>query len=135
MVDFDTIIQNVQKLKSDNILMVVDERIWSVYKEKLPLERYLENKKISTWVAPRGEEAKRIPEYEKCIEYFLENGVHRNAHLIAIGGGALSDMAGLVASTILRGIDWSIIPTTLLSMVDAAIGGKVAVNSRFGKNQ
>ena len=54
--------------------------------------------------------------------------------MIAIGGGAVSDFAGFVAATILRGISWSVVPTTLLAMVDASIGGKVAINSKSGKN-
>ena len=60
--------------------------------------------------------------------------MHRKAHVIALGGGALSDFAGFVAATLLRGLSWSIIPTTLLSMVDASIGGKVAINSQESKN-
>ena len=54
---------------------------------------------------------------------------------MALGGGALSDFAGLVAATMLRGIEWSIIPTTPLSMADAAIGGKVGINYGNAKNQ
>jgi 3-dehydroquinate synthetase len=53
---------------------------------------------------------------------------------VVIGGGAVSDFSGMIAATILRGIPWSIFPTTLLSMVDASIGGKVGINSKNGKN-
>ncbi len=134
MLSFEKIVERVRKLKSDTILIIVDERVWSLYNDKFSLEEKITDKKIIFWIAPRGEESKRISEFEKCIESLLEQGVHRNSHLIAIGGGALSDFAGFVASTILRGIDWSVVPTTLLSMVDSAIGGKVAINSRFGKN-
>jgi len=68
------------------------------------------------------------------IHLLLVGLIHREAHLITIGGGATSDFGGFVASCLLRGISWSVVPTTLLSMVDACIGGKVAINSKFGKN-
>lgn len=132
--NFEQIEKKVLALKTDSIFFIVDERVWFLYKESLPCTKVAEGKNFHVWIAPRGEEAKRIGEFEKCVEFILEKGVHRNSHLVAIGGGAVSDMAGFVASTILRGITWSIIPTTLLGMVDASIGGKVAINSRFGKN-
>ena len=54
--------------------------------------------------------------------------------MIAVGGGTVSDLTGFVASTLFRGVDWSVVPTTLLGMVDAAIGGKTAINLPQGKN-
>ncbi|MCB0749609.1 MAG: 3-dehydroquinate synthase, partial [Ignavibacteriae bacterium] len=54
--------------------------------------------------------------------------------IVIIGGGATSDIGGLAAALLLRGVNWIVVPTTLLSMVDAAIGGKVAVNTTLGKN-
>ncbi|MEI8348393.1 MAG: hypothetical protein WCG27_13070, partial [Pseudomonadota bacterium] len=133
-VDFNGIIERAQKLNTDIIMLIMDERIWPVYKERLPLEQKLTGKKILFWRSAQGENCKKLSEYERCVEFFLEKGIHRQAHILAVGGGATSDFAGFVASTILRGISWSVVPTTLLSMVDAAIGGKVALNSRFGKN-
>ncbi len=128
------ILDKMKTLETDTILLVVDEKVWSYYKDRFDIDKISKFKKVNLWVAPRGEEAKRISEYEKCMESFLEKGVHRNTHLVAIGGGGLSDFAGFVASTIVRGIKWSVVPTTLLSMVDASIGGKVGLNSRYGKN-
>lgn len=81
-----------------------------------------------------GEELKTFQKLEKALNYFLDNGVTRKSHLVAIGGGSVSDFAGLIASLLLRGINWSVVPTTLLSMVDASIGGKTAVNAKQGKN-
>ena len=128
------ILDKMNRIEADTILLVVDEKVWSYYKDRFDIDKISKFKKVNLWVAPRGEETKRIAEYEKCMESFLEKGVHRNAHLVAIGGGGLSDFAGFVASTIVRGIKWSVVPTTLLAMVDASIGGKVGLNSRYGKN-
>jgi 3-dehydroquinate synthase len=80
------------------------------------------------------EEEKNLEHYGEAIEFFLRQGIQRSSHLYAFGGGATSDFAGFVAATILRGIKWSVIPTTLLAMVDGAIGGKVAINMPQGKN-
>lgn len=133
IVEMNDIREYISQLETDTVLVVVDVLVWELYADVLSLET-LADKKIFIWKSPQGEKTKTIQEIEKCLEYFLSKGVHRKTHLIAIGGGATSDFAGLVASMLLRGIKWSIVPTTLLSMVDASIGGKVAINSQAGKN-
>jgi 3-dehydroquinate synthase len=80
------------------------------------------------------EEEKNLDIYGRAIEFFLKQGINRSSTLYGIGGGATTDFAGFVASTILRGIKWQAIPTTLLAMIDGAIGGKVALNMPQGKN-
>lgn len=132
-VALDEISTYIKEKKTDTVLVVVDVQVWELYSEVLALDS-ITDKKIHLWKCPQGDKTKTILEVEKCLEYFLGKGVHRNVHLVAIGGGATSDFAGLVASLLLRGISWSVVPTTLLSMVDAAIGGKVAINSQAGKN-
>jgi 3-dehydroquinate synthase len=132
-IELASIVQEINNLDTDTVLLIVDHVVWSQYSKDLILES-IENKKVIFWKAPDGEKVKNINEFQNAVEFFLEKGIHRNAHLVAIGGGAVSDFAGFVAATILRGISWSIVPTTLLSMVDASIGGKVAINSKSGKN-
>lgn len=129
----DNIIEEISKLDTDTVLLVVDHLVWSHYAKDLVLEK-IENKKVIFWKSPDGEKVKNINDFQNAVEFFLDKGIHRNAHLVAIGGGAVSDFAGFVAATILRGIPWSVVPTTMLSMVDASIGGKVAINSKSGKN-
>ncbi len=80
------------------------------------------------------EEEKTLDVFEQAVEFFLRQGIHRSSHLYAFGGGATTDLAGFVAATILRGIKWSVVPTTLLAMVDGSIGGKVGLNMPQGKN-
>ena len=132
-IEIDSIIQEINNLDTDTVLLIVDHVIWSQYSKDLVLES-IENKKVIFWKSPDGEKVKNINDFQNAVEFFLEKGIHRKAHLVAIGGGAVSDFAGFIAATILRGISWSVIPTTLLSMVDASIGGKVAINSKSGKN-
>lgn len=80
------------------------------------------------------EEEKNLEMYGHAIEFFLKQGITRNSTIYAFGGGATTDFAGFVASTILRGVKWVAVPTTLLAMVDGSIGGKVALNMPQGKN-
>ncbi|ACU54633.1 3-dehydroquinate synthase [Acidimicrobium ferrooxidans DSM 10331] len=83
---------------------------------------------------PNGERAKRLAVVERVAEELASAGATRGDGLIAIGGGVVTDLAGFVAATYHRGIDFVAVPTSLLGMVDAAIGGKTAVNLRAGKN-
>lgn len=132
--DLEGIEEELKKIKSDTILFITDGRVWEHHSKNLNIKEIFKDKKVIVWKTPEGEMTKTFKEYQSCLEFFLEKGVHRHSHIVAFGGGALSDFAGFIASTILRGIKWTIIPSTLLSMVDAAIGGKVAINSNSGKN-
>lgn len=80
------------------------------------------------------EEEKNLEVYQDIIEFFLKQGISRTSTIYAFGGGATTDLAGFVASTILRGVNWIAIPTTLLGMIDGSIGGKVGINMPQGKN-
>jgi 3-dehydroquinate synthase len=84
---------------------------------------------------PRGEAAKSLAELESLYGRFLELGLGRDATVVAIGGGTVSDLAGFAASTWQRGVDFGFAPTTLLAMVDASVGGKNGVDFRGLKNQ
>ena len=84
-------------------------------------------------VLPDGEDAKRLGVVEDVYRILNEHGFTRDDAIVGVGGGALTDIAGFIAATYLRGIDAVYLPTTLLAAVDAAIGGKTAVNVD-GKN-
>lgn len=83
---------------------------------------------------PDGENGKNIQTLESLWERLGSAGFTRSDLIIAIGGGATTDIAGFAAATWLRGIDWIAIPTTLAGMVDASVGGKTGMNSNYGKN-
>lgn len=83
---------------------------------------------------PAGEAAKQVRCLVELWERLLEAGVQRSTPLVALGGGALTDVAGFAAGTILRGVPWLVVPTTMLGMVDAGLGGKTAINLSAGKN-
>lgn len=85
-------------------------------------------------VFPHGEKTKSYESLMKLHEWMLENNVHRDSVVVAVGGGVIGDLAGFAASTILRGVAYVQIPTTLLSQVDSSVGGKTGINTNLGKN-
>lgn len=83
---------------------------------------------------PMGESTKSFPYFEQLCRTLLANGFTRTDCVVAVGGGVLGDLAGFVAASFMRGIDFYNIPTTLLSQVDSSIGGKVAIDLDDVKN-
>lgn len=129
--DLNSLITTLEDHKG-SLLICIDAQLERLYAAKFQV---LKSKTNILWFSfPPGEKSKTYEEWERALEFFLDRGVTRKSHLIAIGGGAISDVAGFVASTLLRGISWSVVPTTLLSQIDASIGGKVAINAKAGKN-
>jgi len=83
---------------------------------------------------PAGEASKTLDTASVLYEKLVEGGIERSGLIIALGGGMIGDLAGFVAATYLRGIQWIDLPTSLLAMIDASIGGKVGVDLPSGKN-
>lgn len=112
-----------------------DEQFFAVVDIKLKnhLPQWIQFSPSVYWLK-NPEEDKNFQTYGEICEFFLKQGIQRSSILYAFGGGATTDLAGFVAATILRGIKWVSIPSTLLGMVDAGIGGKVGINMPQGKN-
>ena len=83
---------------------------------------------------PAGETAKSLKTVQTCYDQLAAHRLERKSFIIALGGGVVGDLAGFVAATYLRGIDFVQVPTTLLAQVDSSVGGKVGVNLKAGKN-
>ncbi len=86
------------------------------------------------FVLPPGEKTKSYENLIKLHHWMLDHTIHRNSVVIAIGGGVIGDLAGFAAATILRGVPFVQVPTTLLSQVDSSVGGKTGINTDHGKN-
>ncbi len=97
------------------------------------LER-LEAKEVYIITVNDGEHYKNLQTVESILDKMFDHRMDRNSMLIALGGGVVGDITGFSASIFQRGIEFVQIPTTLLSQVDASVGGKTGVNNRFGKN-
>ena len=133
MGEYDVIVDRVSNLASfpmQNPIIVTDENVAKFHletiKQVIPDARSI--------IVPAGEEHKNLETISRLWKAFLENGLDRKSTIIALGGGVIGDMAGFAASTYMRGIQWIAIPTTLLSMVDASIGGKTGFDLPEGKN-
>lgn len=95
---------------------------------------HLKAKEVYVITIPDGEQYKTLETIESILDRMFDHRLNRKSLLIAFGGGVIGDMGGFSASLYNRGIDFIQIPTTLLSQVDASVGGKTGVNNRFGKN-
>jgi 3-dehydroquinate synthase len=85
-------------------------------------------------VLPSGEETKDLDHFGRLADDILACGIERGSMLVALGGGVVGDLTGFAAATLLRGIDFVQIPTTLLAQVDSSVGGKTGINTSTGKN-
>lgn len=89
---------------------------------------------LHIFTVPDSEAGKSFASFQKLLDWLGAAGFTRNDLVVAVGGGAVTDLSGFVASSWLRGINWVAVPTTLAAMVDAAVGGKTGINSEYGKN-
>ena len=83
---------------------------------------------------PDGEDGKNVATLTNLWNWLGAAGFTRSDLIVGIGGGAVTDLAGFVAASWLRGVDWVAVPTSLAGMVDASVGGKTGINSDYGKN-
>jgi len=121
-------------LRRRQTIVITDE---NVAHHQLPaVESSLEANGIAhrAVVLPPGEATKDLAHFGRLVDDILGAGIERGTMLIALGGGVVGDIAGFAAATLLRGIDFVQIPTTLLAQVDSSVGGKTAINTSAGKN-
>jgi len=90
--------------------------------------------RVGRIVVPDGDSTKNLGQLAKLYDQFLEMGLDRQSAVVTLGGGVVGDLGGFAAATYLRGIPFAQVPTTVLAMVDASIGGKTGVNLEQGKN-
>ena len=131
----DKLGEELKKVTSSHVAIVIsDENVSRLYGDRV--EEVLRNAgfAVNSFVVPPGEETKSINTAIDIYNFLIKKRVERDDMLIALGGGMIGDLAGFVAATYLRGIPWIQVPTSLIGMVDASIGGKVAVNHPEGKN-
>jgi shikimate kinase/3-dehydroquinate synthase len=131
----DAIGENLKRQGSGGpIGLVTDENVGGYYGERVLASLRKAGYKANSMVIPAGEAYKTIQTATRLWEKFLEIGIERNSTIVSLGGGVVNDTAGFVAATTLRGIDWVTIPTSLLGMVDASLGGKTGIDLAQGKN-
>lgn len=114
------------------IAVITDATVNALY--GTAIERALSDYSLHMIVRPAGESQKSLANLEEILDSLFEAALGRSDLVIAFGGGVIGDLAGFTASIFKRGMPFVQVPTTLLSQVDSSVGGKTAVNNRFGKN-
>lgn len=116
------------------LAIVTDERIEQLY--AIPLRDALAaaGRRVHLYPVPSGEISKGFATFERLLRAMVRDGFDRGAAVVALGGGVIGDLAGYCAASFLRGVALYQLPTTLLAMVDASVGGKTGLNLPEGKN-
>jgi 3-dehydroquinate synthase len=121
-------------LPSRRAAVITDSQVGPLYLERLLASlREADFEPIAAAISS-GEDRKTLQDLLPVYETLLRAGIERSTPVLALGGGVVGDMAGFVAATLLRGVPFVQVPTTLLAMVDASVGGKTGVNHPAGKN-
>ncbi|MCM8829731.1 MAG: 3-dehydroquinate synthase [Candidatus Omnitrophica bacterium] len=123
-----------EKKYGRKVLILSDTNVFSIYGEVIKDSLTKEEKKVIDVVIRPGERAKTLHNAYNILKNCAENEMGRDDTILTLGGGVISDLGGFVASIYMRGINFVVVPTTLLAYVDASIGGKTGVNLPFGKN-
>eukprot|EP00906_Rhabdomonas_costata_P026554 RCo037837 len=121
-------------VKASRFALITDENVGALYLDKVKTIFSKCGLELLTRVIPAGEGTKCRASKEELENWLLESRCNRDTCLISLGGGVVGDLTGFVAATLLRGVPFVQIPTTLLAMVDASIGGKTGVDTMHGKN-
>jgi 3-dehydroquinate synthase len=121
-------------LKASRVTVITNPTVGALY-----LERTIESLRQASFAArsiqiPDGEEHKSLEVLSSIYDALLKDGVDRGTPIIALGGGVVGDVTGFAAATVLRGVPYVQIPTTLLAQVDSSVGGKTGINHKQGKN-
>ena len=116
------------------VIIISDTIVGPLYQETLAAKLAPISTKISCLRVPAGEASKSMSVFSQLVEDILAIGIDRGSVLIALGGGVIGDLVGFAAASLLRGLPFIQIPTSLLAQVDSSVGGKTGVNAAAGKN-
>ena len=131
----DNLGENMNRLQlGKKVLLVSNPTVFKHYGERVLNSLKTAGFDVCSCILPDGEQYKNLDSIQKIYDTALENRVERSSTMVALGGGVIGDMTGFAAATWLRGINFVQVPTSLLGMVDASVGGKTGVNHPQGKN-
>lgn len=120
--------------KARRLAVVTDSNVAPLYLERLTVSVEKAGFAVKGITVPAGESSKSLEMLGYLYDEMLAFGLSRTDAVVALGGGVVGDLAGFAAATVLRGVDYVQIPTTVLSQVDSSVGGKVAIDLPAGKN-
>jgi 3-dehydroquinate synthase len=125
----------VRKLAGANrVFVLYDAQLYALHGHTIDRLLRQSGRPMVELVIPSGEKSKSRASLNRIHDFLFASAISRTDIIVAVGGGVISDLVGYAAATALRGVPWGIVSTTLLGMVDAAIGGKTGINHPTGKN-
>jgi len=122
------------RLDAERIALITAPTIARRYAPMLTRGLEAKGARVRRIVVPDGDASKNLGQLGKLYDQFLDHGLDRGSAVVTLGGGVVGDLGGFAAASFLRGIPFAQVPTTVLAMVDASIGGKTGVNLAQGKN-
>lgn len=132
--DIDQMARDIKPFCPEKTLIITNETIWRNHGEKLADAFEKAQIVFYVWKMQDGEKFKTLPSASDAFDYLVQNKFSRKSCVIGFGGGVVGDLAGFVAATFMRGVNFIQIPTTVVSMVDSSVGGKTGVDHPLGKN-
>ncbi|MHC4251700.1 MAG: 3-dehydroquinate synthase [Planctomycetota bacterium] len=123
-----------ETLDPTGAIVVTDTNVRALYAERVQRSLARAGMKAATLEIPPGERSKSAKELARLWDGMLAHGLDRKGAIVALGGGVVGDIAGFAAATILRGVAFLQVPTTLLAQVDSSVGGKTGIDLDAGKN-
>lgn len=120
--------------RARKLAVVTDSNVEPLYLDRTADSLKKAGFQVQSFSIPAGEASKNAEQLVRLWEQMMAFGMTRTDGVVALGGGVVGDLAGFVAATLLRGVDFVQIPTTLLAQVDSSVGGKVAIDLQAGKN-
>jgi 3-dehydroquinate synthase len=130
----DNLEKYLERFNYSKIVILTHPSLWVLYEQKISQQLTQLGWNFSVVLIPEGEASKSLKQATRCWQHLTTHQCDRHSLLIALGGGVICDLTGFVASCYMRGIKTIYLPTTLLAMVDASLGGKTGVNYRKQKN-
>jgi len=123
-----------ERVAAAAVAVVSDETVWPLHGRALAERLEAAGKRVAVVTIPPGEASKDLATYGRVVRELAAAGIGRDGAVLALGGGVVGDLAGFAAATYLRGLALYQLPTSLLAMVDACIGGKTGLDLPEGKN-
>ena len=128
------VIDGLTRVAGGRVLIVSDSNVDPLYGAGIQQQLEQASCEVSRAVVSAGEPSKSVAALGSLWEQAVEAGLDRHSCIVALGGGVVGDLAGFLAASYLRGVDFVQVPTSLLAMVDSSVGGKTGINLPQGKN-
>ena len=116
------------------VFVISDKTVWDHHGSTMELVLDTSGIEAVPYIVPPGETSKSIEVWQEVVRFLLEHRIERHDAVVAFGGGVVGDLAGFAAASVLRGVPYVQVPTTIVAMVDSATGGKTGINHPVGKN-